>query len=434
MDEASVVAEIRPVAGKGPHAFAMADASGRRTDGSFTVDLRAKFPAPLWDEFHPVLHFAKVGLHTGDDVAADTHTTTFGFREARNDNGTLTINGRPTFLRGTLECAIFPLTGHPPTDVDSWKRIIRICKAHGLNHMRFHSWCPPEAAFAAADELGFYLMAEVSSWANQGAQIGSGRPLDAWIEAETGRMIEAYGNHPSFLLMAYGNEPDGPNHKQWLQGWVARWQEKDPRRLYTTGSGWPVMPGSDFHSLPQPRIQRWGEGLKSIINGQAPRTDFDWREIANQHPDAPVISHEIGQWCVYPDFDEIEKYTGHFKARNFEIFRETARRNGMLEQARDFLMASGKWQAACYKHDIEAALRTPRFGGFQLLDLHDFPGQGTALVGVLDAFWDSKGYISAEEYSRFCGPVVPLARLPKMVWLSQRNPQRGNPAQPLRSG
>jgi hypothetical protein len=418
MEEASVVAEIRPVAGKGPHAFAKAAAFERRTDGSFTVDLRAKFPAPLWDEFQPVLHLAKVGLHTGDDVAADTHTTTFGFREARNDNGTLTINGRPAFLRGTLECAIFPLTGHPPTDVDSWKRIIRICKEHGLNHMRFHSWCPPEAAFDAADELGFYLMAEVSSWANQGAQIGSGRPLDAWIEAETGRMMEAYGNHPSFLLMAYGNEPDGPNHKQWLQGWVARWRDKDPRRLYTTGSGWPVMPGSDFHSLPQPRIQRWGEGLKSIINGQAPRTDFDWREIANQHPDAPVISHEIGQWCVYPDFDEIEKYTGHFKARNFEIFRETARRNGVLEQARDFLMASGKWQAACYKHDIEAALRTPRLGGFQLLDLHDFPGQGTALVGVLDAFWDSKGYISAKEYSRFCGPVVPLARLPKMVWLA----------------
>jgi hypothetical protein len=135
----------------------------------------------------------------------------------------------------------------------------------------------------------------------------------------------------------------------------------------------------------------------------------------DKHPDAPIISHEIGQWCVYPNFDEIRKYTGHFKARNFEIFRETARRNGVLGQAREFLMASGKWQAACYKHDIEAALRTPRLGGFQLLDLHDFPGQGTALVGVLGAFWDEKGYISAEEYSRFCGPVVPLARYPDKV-------------------
>jgi hypothetical protein len=147
-----------------------------------------------------------------------------------------------------------------------------------------------------------------------------------------------------------------------------------------------------------------------------PRTDFDWSTIIAEHPDAPMVSHEIGQWCVYPNFDEIPKYTGYFKPRNFEIFQETARRNGVLPQAREFLQSSGRWQAIAYKHDIEAALRTPRFGGFQLLDLHDFPGQGTALVGVLDAFWDEKGYISADEFRRFCGPVVPLARLQKMVF------------------
>jgi hypothetical protein len=387
-----------------------------RGDGSFTREIEAPMPGEVrpWDEFSPTLYDLSVIL--GDDPNAHSFATTFGFREVRNASGRLTLNGRPAFLRGTLECCIFPLTGHPPTDIDSWRRIVRICKAHGLNHIRFHSWCPPRAAFEAADELCFYLMPEVSSWANQGAEIGSGRPLDVWIEAETARMIAAYGNHPSFLLMAYGNEPAGPNHKKWLQEWVARWKNKDPRRLYTTGSGWPVMPGSDFHSSPDPRIQAWGGGLKSILNGQAPRTDFDWGAFVARHPDAPVISHEIGQWCVYPNFEEIVKYTGHFKARNFEIFRETARRNGLHDQARDFLMASGKWQAAAYKHDIEAALRTPGFGGFQLLDLHDFPGQGTALVGVLDAFWEAKGYISAEEFRRFSGPIVPLARLPKMVW------------------
>jgi hypothetical protein len=300
--------------------------------------------------------------------------------------------------------------------VASWRRIVRICKAHGLNHIRFHSWCPPEAAFVAADELGFYYQVEVSSWANQGAAIGSGNPLDAWLEAESRRLLAAYGNHPSFLLMAYGNEPSGPNHIKWLEAWVARRKAEDPRRLYTTGAGWPVRPGSDFHSSPKPRLQGWGEGLKSMINAQAPRTDFDWTAFVQQHADAPVISHEIGQWCVYPNFDEIAKYTGYFRARNFEIFQETARRNGVLPQARDFLRASGKLQALAYKHDIEAALRTPGFGGFQLLDLHDFPGQGTALVGVLDAFWDEKGYISPEEYRRFCGPIVPLARLKQMVF------------------
>ena len=390
----------------------------RQADGTFQVEMKAQLKGSpkTWNEFQPNLYQAEVSLTTGAGTAADHRSVTFGIREPGSKDGRLTLNGHKIFLRGTLECCIFPLTGYPPTDVASWRRIVRICKAHGLNHIRFHSWCPPEAAFIAADELGFYYQVEVSSWANQGAEIGSGRPLDAWLEAESLWMLESYGNHPSFLMLAYGNEPAGANHKNWLRDWVARRKLADPRRLYTTGAGWPIMPGSDYHSSPHPRLQGWGQGMKSIINGQPPRTDFDWREFVKAHSDAPVISHEIGEWCVYPNFAEIGKYTGYFKPRNFEIFQETARRAGLLDQAQDFLQASGKLQALAYKHEIEAALRTPGFGGFQLLDLHDFPGQGTALVGVLDAFWEEKGYVSPAEYRRFCGPVVPLARLPKMVF------------------
>lgn len=229
-------------------------------------------------------------------------------------------------------------------------------------------------------------------------------------------MLKAYGNHPSFLLYAHGNEPAGVHHKEWLQTLVAELKQRDSRHLYTTGAGWPVMPGSDFRSTSSPRIQHWAEGLKSIINGQPPGTNYDCSGWVSQHGDAPTISHEIGQWCVYPNFKEISKYNGFFHARNLEIFGETAQRNGVLDQAADFLRVSGKLQALCYKADIEAALRTPGFGGFQLLDLHDFPGQGTALVGVLDAFWEQKGYITPEEYREFAGPIVPLARLPRMIY------------------
>lgn len=417
--EAGIMVEVR-YTGQPNHSNSIKnEVVQREEDGSFRAERTCKIDNPMpWNEFTPSLYTADVSLNCGDDMPADQKAVTFGFREVGTKDGRITINGTKTFLRGTLECCIFPLTGHPPTDVASWKRIVSICKEHGLNHIRFHSWCPPEAAFVAADELGFYYHVEVSSWANGGAEIGSGGPLDAWLEAESKRMLDVYGNHPSFLLMAYGNEPAGKNHAQWLQQWVARRKAEDRRRLYTTGAGWPIMPGSDFHSSPDPRIQRWGEGTKSIINGQAPRTDFDWSAEVAKHPDAPIISHEIGQWCVYPNFREIAKYTGYFKARNFEIFQETARRNGLLDQAEDFLQASGKLQALAYKHDIEAALRTPGFGGFQLLDLHDFPGQGTALVGVLDAFWDEKGYINSVKFRRFSGPMVPLARLPKMVFTS----------------
>lgn len=367
----------------------------------------------LWDEFHPNLYSFQVSL--SGDGSTEEMKVNFGMRNFATRGTQFTINGRLTFLRGTLECAIFPKTGYPPTEIDPWMRIFKICRSYGLNHMRFHSWCPPEAAFEAADRSGFYLQIECSSWANQGATIGDGKPLDQYIYDESNRIVKAYGNHPSFCMMAYGNEPAGKNYTRYLTDFVNYWKKKDSRRLYTTAAGWPVVPDNNYNSTPEPRIQAWGAGLKSIINSEAPKNDYDWSSIIAkwQHP---IVSHEIGQWCVYPDFKEIVKYTGVLKAKNFEIFKDKLQRNGLADLADSFLLSSGKLQALCYKADIEAALRTPGFGGFQLLDLQDFPGQGTALVGVLNPFWEDKGYITGKQYSRFCNSTVPLARLSKMVY------------------
>ena len=369
--------------------------------------------ALLWDEFSPNVYelLLKMRYKGGDNVKR----IDFGFRNFIADSKGLSINGRPVFLRGTLECAIFPRTGYPPCDVAGWAKVYQAVKDHGLNHVRFHSWCPPKAAFIAADSMGIYLQAECSSWANQSTRLGSGLPIDQYIYDESERIVAEYGNHPSFVMMAYGNEPGGPRHKEYLREFVSYWQEKDARRIYTPAAGWPTLEVSDFHNLPQARIQGWGEGLRSIINSEAPSTAYDWADKVPTDG-TPVVSHEIGQWCVYPNFKEIEKYTGPLKAKNFEIFRESLTANHMGELAEDFLMASGKLQTLCYKADIEAAFRTPNFGGFQLLDLHDFPGQGTALVGVLDPFWEEKGYVSPEEYSRFCNATVPLARLEKRIF------------------
>lgn len=368
----------------------------------------------LWDEFHPNLYRMVVALESKDQDVEQKEVL-FGMRDFKVNGTQFSINGRPTFLRGTLECAIFPKKGYPPTDTAEWGRIFRVAKAHGLNHFRFHSWCPPAAAFEAADRVGLYLHVEGPSWANQGSSIGYGAPVDKFLYEESERIVAEYGNHPSFCMLLYGNEPAGANQEKWLGEFNTYWKNKDKRRLYSSGAGWPIIPESDFNSTSDPRIQLWGQGLKSIINAQPPRFDYDWsRIIANFYK--PTVSHEIGQWCVYPDFKEIAQYDGVLKAKNFEIFQETLQENGMGALADSFLLASGKLQALCYKADIEAALRTPGFGGFQLLDLHDFPGQGTALVGVLNPFWKEKGYISPQEYSRFCNATVPLARLPKMVY------------------
>jgi hypothetical protein len=385
------------------------DARWESTGGMFEAELPLGSDAVPWDEFSPKLYTLRATLNTNAPIS-----TTFGLRECSTDGTQFIVNGRKTFFRGTLECCIFPKTGHPPTDVAEWKRIIGVAKSYGLNLFRFHSYCPPEAAFIAADELGFYLQVE-TCWANNSTTLGDGKPVDQWVYDETDRILRFFGNHPSFVLMAYGNEPGGKNYDVYLSKYVAHYKELDPRRLWTSGSGWPQLPVNQFHVAPEPRIQHWDENLRSRINSKPPETQFDYAAYISAHQ-VPVISHEIGQWCVFPNFEEIPKYTGYLKPKNFSVFRASLAANHMADQAQQFLTASGKLQTLCYKEDIESALRTPGMGGFELLDLHDFPGQGTALVGVLDPFWEDKGYVTAAEYSRFCNSTVPLARLSKRVF------------------
>ena len=362
-----------------------------------------------WDEFKPTLQTLTVALKGPD--ADDARTVTFGLREITWNGRDLVLNGRVVNLRTTHSGGDFPLTGYPAMDVESWRRIIRTCQAHGLNGMRFHSWCPPEAAFIAADELGFYLQPELGLW----VPFNPGSTYTKYMEEETPRLLRAYGNHASFVLFSPGNEPAG-NYEQVTPAWAKAWHEKDPRRLYSAGSGWfrrgQVEGGAQFAVL-----VRYGKDPRNMADLRGTDGWFggDYR-AALENVRIPVLAHEIGQWCSYPDFDVIRKFTGYLRPSNYNIFRHIAEQTGVLEYNRAFARASGRFQLMCYKEEIEANLRTPGLAGFQLLDLHDYLGQGTALIGLLDAFWESKGYVTPEEFRRFSGPTVPLARLTQRIF------------------
>jgi len=360
-----------------------------------------------WDEFDPALY--KLNATLTFDRQTDTKNVEFGMREITIQGKYFYINGNKTVLRGTVENALFPLTGYPPMDVASWERVFRICKSYGLNHMRFHSYCPPEAAFKAADRIGFYLQPEGPSWPNHSTQLGRGLPIDNYLMDETKRMSKEYGNYASFTFMACGNEPRGA-WVPWVGKFVDYWKSTDSRRVYTgasVGQGWAWQPKNQFH------VKAGARGL-SWSNAQ-PETMSDYRSRIDSIKQ-PYVSHETGQWCAFPNFEEIKKYTGVTRAKNFELFQEDLADNDMGSLGREFLMASGRLQALCYKHEIERTLRTPDYAGFQLLCLNDYSGQGTALVGVLDAFWDEKGYINAPQFRRFCNSTVPLARIDKFVY------------------
>ncbi len=340
--------------------------------------------------------------------ADDERELSFGLREFREEGTKFMLNGREIYLRGTHNGGDFPLTGSPPMDVESWRRIIRICQAWGLNHMRFHSWCPPEAAFTAADELGFYLQPECGMW----NEISPGTAMEKMLYDETARMEKAYGNHPSYLLLSPSNEPKG-RWKEALPKWVEHWHQDDPRRLYTTGTGWSLIDtpgpvtGADYLAI--------GRVGSHLVRGNSGWSGRDYSGSL-KGVNVPVVSHELGQWCAYPNFDIIKNFTGYAQPGNYEIFRDSLTAHGLLERDNDFAEASGRFQFACYKEEIEANLRTPGLDGFQLLDLHDYTGQGTALVGLLDTFWQSKGYATPEEFRRFCNVTVPLARMKTRIF------------------
>lgn len=373
-----------------------------------TFDLRVPLgrDAELWDEFCPRLHRLTVelkGPNADDQIDLDV-----GLREISTSRLRLTINGRPFMARGTLECCIFPHTGYPAMDVESWLRIMGICKEHGLNHIRFHSWCPPEAAFVAADQLGIYLQVECGIWARAGTRLGYGEPVDQWLYQETERILEAYGNHPSFVFLTHGNEPSAK--AGFLEDWVRTFKRKDPRRLYAAATGWGQTDEDQF----QP-VMAVGSRQGPRVRGNSGWHARDYSEgLAGAK--VPIISHEIGQFCAYPDLRQLTKYTGALKPGNLMIFRDLAAANGILEMNTQLAWASGMLQVLCYKEEIEAALRTRELAGFQILDLHDFPGQGTALVGILDAFWDSKGYCTSKQFRRFCNSTVVLARLARRIF------------------
>jgi hypothetical protein len=362
----------------------------------------------LWDEFTPTLYRLTVEVYDTKGSLLDREERSFGMREVKAEGKWIYVNGRKTLLRGTVENCDFPLTGYAPMDTAAWMRVFKICKEYGLNHMRFHSYCPPEAAFVAADLTGFYLQPEGPSWPNHGVKLGRKEPIDRFLMEETERIVRAYGNHPSFTMLAAGNEPAG-NWVPWATRFVQTWQQRDARRLYTgfsVGGGWAWQPANEYHVK---------AGVRGLDWGKMPESESDFAAKIDTVR-APFVCHELGQWCAFPDFSEIEHYTGVNKARNFEMFRDLLNEHDMGERAEAFLRASGRLQVLCYKHELEKLYRTKDYAGFQMLALNDYSGQGTALEGVLNVFFENKGYTTPEEFRQFCNTTVPLIRTPKFVY------------------
>lgn len=399
----------------------------------------------FWDEAHPEIHTISI------DLDGDVYETTFGLRDVRTVGRRLLINGRETFLRGKVDNLLYPQTGYTPTDVASWMTILGIAKEYGINHYRYHTACPPDAAFTAADLLGVYMAPELPFWgtvAEEGEEGYDERERD-FLFQEGFRILREYGHHPSFLWLSLGNELWGS--KDVLNRMMRAYREADDTKLYSSGANnYQFVPdvldeenvfvgvrlgrerlirGSyAMCDAPQGIVQTTApESVSnydaSIVpetlgqSGEAGKVQIQYgtgvKEVDAQSadaliPDVPVISHEVGQYVFYPDFSEISHYTGPLKPRNIEAMRENLERAGLYGEHEAFFRQTGHLAVECYKREIETLLRSREVSGFQLLDLQDYTGQGTALVGVLNAMMENKGLISAEKWREFCAGTVVL--------------------------
>ena len=386
--------------------------------GENLITIAVNYPkeSALWDEYQPELQSLDICLVHGE--AKSYFKDTFGFRKIEAKNGQFLLNERPIYFRGNHYGGGYPLTGYPDTSKAYWKKVLGILKDWGMNSVRFHSYCPAKEAFAAADEMGIYFLIEPGMW----NVFYEGNGMEEILDAETKAVLDAFGNHPSFVLFSPSNEPTDPKG-EWLEPlskWVKKWKKVDSRHLYTIQSGWPYpIPPSQIEGTDYVYFHRSGCGLEP---GGTIRNSPGWREKDYRESvegiKYPVISHELGQWCAYPDFEVIKKFTGFLKPGNYEIFKENAKANKVYQYNQEFVYNSGRLQYTLYKEDIEANFRTPHIYGYEMLDLRDYFGQGTALVGMLDPFWEEKGYVTKEEFKQFNNETVPLLRINKRVFES----------------
>ncbi len=373
------------------------------------ISLNKKIQA--WSEYSPNLYKLHTKINAKNKTIASA-SINFGLRKVSHDGTKIHVNNTPVFLRGNLDNVHFPLTGYPSCKVEDWERIFKIYKEYGLNHVRFHSWCPPEAAFDAADKLGIYIQAEagvwIDWWMSNVSGLGKDSIRDIFVKEEMDRVIDIYGNHPSFILFCIGNELGSADFKV-LERWIREAKDRDPRRLYAASTARTITNECDYSAT------HYINNVGLVRGTIKPDNDWDYESVYGPNK-IPIIAHEIGQWPVYPQWDEIKKYTGVLKAGNLKVFKEQAKINGIEHQSGDFQKASGALNQLLYKYEIESFLRTPSCAGIQLLGINDYPGQGEALIGWLDSFWDSKNIVTPQKFRQHFSTTVPLLKFKKYVW------------------
>ena len=424
-----------------------------------------------WSEYAPGM--LKIMLSLSSENSFDTYEVTAGVKSFKADTHDFFLNGNPVKLRGKHDALLFPMTGAAPMDVHSYLRVMGIARNYGINHYRYHTCCPPDAAFEAADLLGIIMEPELPFWGTINApdEEGYNEKEQNYLIEEGKRILTEYGNHPSFCMMSLGNELWGSRER--INEIIGFLKKHDDRPLYTGGSNNfqfvpKLLPNEDFFVGARLAAPKNGVNNRLIrgsfatcdaplgfVQTDEPANDYNFDKavipaenkgsapatggkIAIQYgtgvrivdadsetdgvtASVPIISHETGQYYMYPDLKTISKYTGPLMAGNFQIFKNRLDAAGLSYMADAYARDSGMFAVSCYREELEAMHRSRFIAGYQLLDIQDYTGQGTATVGILDSFMDSKGLIMPEKWRTFCSDQVLSASFHSCVYVEEES-------------
>ncbi len=389
------------------------------------TDIQLKKDAGRWEEGEGILHSLQAVLLDGSQKKERMHEKTvyYGIRTfAVDEELRFNMNGRKIFLRGEANCCVFPEEGHPPMTVHEWQKVLELFSSYGVNCMRFHSWCPPEAAFTAADQVGMMMQPELSQW-NYKDAFGS-EAAKKYYQLELQQIQKNLANHPSFVMLAFGNElQNAEEGKGFVETLLDQARAYDSTRLYASSSNYHygeegVDSKSDFYTAMacgKEMIRATSSPMIGHLNQEYPSACHNYDEVIEKirQDKKPVFGFEVGQYEILPDFEEIEQFQGVTKAVNLEIIKKRVEDAGLLPEWKNYVEATGELAVLCYKEEVEAVLRSEGMSGLSLLGIQDFPGQGTALVGMLDSHLCTKPYAFAqpEKFRSFFNDVVPLLYL-----------------------
>jgi len=434
LEDTQTLTEIISYSGEG-----LAEAGTDKEENPKTMeiwfrDLPLRENVKLWDEDEGNLYEMAVTLDNGmsaEDKGGSTAEcrTRFGIRSfGDNGSGRLALNGRAIFLRGEANCAEYPETGHPPMTIPEWKEMLLKYRSYGINFVRFHTHCEPEAAFAAADELGMLLQPELSHWDPKDA-FGTEESY-RYYRAELVDLLKTYANHPSFVMLTLGNELQAQDEgRERMRELVRTAKRMDPTRLYANGSNAfygeeGCDPESDFYTSQSCKdvvIRGTFSGMRGYLNENYPSADRTYDEAMaeiRKEYQKPVFSFEVGQFEVLPDFEELESFHGISDPVNLKLIKKRVEERGLLPTWEKYVEATGELSRLAYREEIEAAMRTRELSGISLLGLQDFPGQGTALVGMMNSHLEPKPYDFArpERFREFFQECRILVKLPHYTY------------------